>query len=88
MNLWKYHSFQSLNYLFKKHKLEIIDTKEISTHGGSIRIYAARKGKYKVSRNVKLQLQKENKSLNQKSFDQFKKNVVNSKIELLILLIN
>jgi 2-polyprenyl-3-methyl-5-hydroxy-6-metoxy-1,4-benzoquinol methylase len=78
----RYYSVQSLNYLFKKHKLEIIDTKEISTHGGSIRIYAARKGKYKVSRNVKLQLQKENKSLNQKSFDQFKKNVVNSKIKL------
>ena len=78
----RYYSLQSLNYLFKKHNLEIIDTKEISTHGGSIRVYAARKGKYKVSKNVKLQLQKENKNLNKKSFNQFKKNVVNSKIRL------
>ena len=78
----RYYSLQSLNYLFKKHNLEIINTKEISTHGGSIRVYAARKGKYKVSKNVKFQLQKENKNLNKKSFNQFKKNVVNSKIRL------
>ena len=78
----RYYSVQSLNYLFKKHKLEIINTKEISTHGGSIRVYAARKGKYKISKNVKLQLQKENKSLNKKSFNQFKQNVINSKIKL------
>tara|TARA_Y100000591_G_scaffold43707_1_gene32457 strand:+ start:2060 stop:3298 length:1239 start_codon:yes stop_codon:yes gene_type:complete len=78
----RYYSVQSLNYLFKKHNLEIINTKEISTHGGSIRVYAARKGKYKVSKNVKLQLQKEKKNLNKKSFNQFKKNVVSSKIKL------
>jgi hypothetical protein len=82
----RYYSVQSLNFLFKKHNLEIIDTKEIGTHGGSIRVYAARKGKYKVSRNVKLQLQKENKDLNKKSFDKFKKNVVNSKIKLFNLI--
>jgi len=78
----RYYSVQSLNYLFKKYNLEIINTKEISTHGGSIRVYAARKGKYKVSKNVKLQLQKENKNLNKKSFNQFKRNVVSSKIKL------
>ena len=78
----RYYSVQSLNYLFKKHNLEIIDTKEISTHGGSIRVYAARKGKYKVSKNVKYQLKKEDKNLNDKSFQQFKNNVVNSKIKL------
>ena len=78
----RYYSVQSLNYLFRKHNLEIIHTKEISTHGGSIRVYAARKGKYKVSKSVKLQLKKENKGLNKKSFIQFKKNVVNSKIKL------
>jgi hypothetical protein len=82
----RYYSVQSLNFLFKKHNLEIIDTKEIGTHGGSIRVYAAKKGKYKVSRNVKLQLQKENKNLNKESFDKFKKNVVNSKIKLFNLI--
>ena len=82
----RYYSLQSLNYLFKKHKFEIIDTKEIPTHGGSIRVYAARKGKFKVSKNVKTQLKKEKKYLNKKSFNQFKKNVVNSKIKLFNLI--
>ena len=54
----RYYSVQSLDYLFKKHNLEIIHTKEIFTHGGSIRVYAARKGKYKISKSVKLQLKK------------------------------
>ncbi len=82
----RYYSLQSLNYLFKKHRLEIIDTKEIPTHGGSIRVYAARKGKFKISKNVKKQLKKEKKYLNKKSFNQFKKNVVNSKIGLFNLI--
>ncbi len=78
----RYYSLESLNYLFKKHNLEIIDTKEIPTHGGSIRVFAARKGVYKVSNNVKKQLQKEKKYLNKKSFVNFKKKVVASKINL------
>ena len=84
----RYYSLQSLNYLFKKHKLEIIDTKEIPTHGGSIRVYAARKGQYKISSNVKKQILKENKYLNRKSFMDFKKNFVNSKIGLFNLIKN
>ena len=78
----RYYSLASLNYLFKKHNLEIIDTKEIPTHGGSIRVYAARKRLYKISKNVKKQFKKESKFLNKKSFNQFRKNVVNSKVNL------
>ena len=54
----RYYSLESLNFLLKKHNLEIIDTKEIPTHGGSIRVYAARKGMYKISNNVKNNLKK------------------------------
>ena len=78
----RYYSLASLNFLFKKHKLEIIDTKEIPTHGGSIRVYAARRGKYKISPNVKRQFKKEKKFLTTKSFENFKKNVVKSKVNL------
>ena len=78
----RYYSLESLNYLFKKHNLEIIDTKEIPTHGGSIRVYAARKGIFRISNNVTKQLQKEKKYLNKKSFLKFKKKVVTSKINL------
>jgi hypothetical protein len=73
---------ESLNFLLKKHNLEIINTKEIPTHGGSIRVYAARKGIYKISNNVKKQFKKEKKYLNKKSFENFKKNFVSSKINL------
>jgi len=78
----RYYSLESLNFLFKKHNLEIINTKEIPTHGGSIRVYAARKGAYKISPNVKKQLKKEKKFLNKKSFEKFRKNVVTSKVNL------
>ena len=78
----RYYSLESLNFLLKKHNLEIINTKEIPTHGGSIRVYAARKGIYKISNNVKKQFKKEKKYLNKKSFENFKKNVVLSKINL------
>tara|TARA_X000001036_G_scaffold258912_1_gene240718 strand:- start:353 stop:1591 length:1239 start_codon:yes stop_codon:yes gene_type:complete len=78
----RYYSLESLNFLLKKHNLEIIDTKEIPTHGGSIRVYAARKGIYKISKNVKNQFKKEKRYLNKKSFTKFKKNVVTSKVNL------
>ena len=78
----RYYSLESLNFLLKKHNLEIIDTKEIPTHGGSIRVYAARKGMYKISTNVRKQFKKEKKYLNKKSFAKFRKNVVSSKVNL------
>ena len=69
----RYYSVQSLKYLFEQHDLEIIDTKEIPTHGGSIRVYAAKKGRFKKSKNVEKQIKKERKYLNTKSFEKFKK---------------
>ena len=82
----RYYSLESLNYLFKKHNLQIFNVKEIPTHGGSIRVYAARKGAYKVSINVKKQLNKEKKNLNKKSFEKFRRNVVTSKLNLFSLI--
>lgn len=78
----RYYSLQSLKYLFKKNNLEIIDAKEISTHGGSIRVYAARKNCYKVSKNVKKIIEKEKIYLNTKSFAKFNKKVTLSKTGL------
>ena len=78
----RYYSLESLKYLFKKHSLEIIDIKEIPTHGGSIRVYAARKGIYKISKRVTNQFTKEKKYLNKKNFEKFKDNVVSSKINI------
>lgn len=48
----RYYSLTSLNYLFKKHGLEIFHVKQIPSHGGSIRVYAAKKGLYPKDENV------------------------------------
>ena len=82
----RYYSLDSLKFLFKKFNLEIIHTKEIPTHGGSIRVYAARKGIFKISTNVKKQLLKERKYLNKQNLDKFKNNVLKSKINLFSLI--
>jgi len=84
----RYYSLQSLNFLFQKHKLEIVDCKEIPTHGGSIRVYAARKGLFKISTRVKNQFKKERKFLNKNSFKIFKKKVVQSKVNLFNIIKN
>lgn len=84
----RYYSVQSLNYLFKKNNVEIIDVKEIPTHGGSIRVYAAKKGRYQISKNVKIQLNKEKKFLNYKNFKEFRHKVSMSKVKLYNLISN
>ena len=61
----------------ERHGLELIHTKEIPTHGGSIRVYAARKDTYQIKN-----------SINKNSLMNFKDKVVISKLELHSLLLN
>ncbi len=49
----RYYSLTSLNYLLSKYQLEIFKAERIDTHGGSIRVYAARKNIYKIDSSVK-----------------------------------
>ena len=42
----RYYSLRSLGHLLEMHGLEIFQARPIPTHGGSIRVYAARKGAY------------------------------------------
>ena len=84
----RYYSLHSLKFLLEKHGLEVIRAKEIPTHGGSIRVYAARKGMYKVKDTVKKQLDKEkNVILNKENLLEFKEKVVLSKLQLHSLLL-
>merc|ERR1711991_1091408 len=47
-------SLIAISNLLKIHKLKIIDTEILTTHGGSIRFYVARdESKYKISKSVK-----------------------------------
>ena len=65
------------------HGLEIFHVKEIPSHGGSIRVYASKKGNFKVDKTVSAQLKKEkNVVTGMKSFKQFEKKVIQSKLDL------
>lgn len=82
----RYYSLTSLNYLFQKHGLEIIRAKQIPTHGGSIRVYAARTGKFPVDSSVTRILEMEKKALTPKAFQEFRQKVVQSKLDLYSIL--
>ena len=82
----RYYSLSSLEYLFQKHGMEIIKAKQINTHGGSIRVYAANKGKYKIDNSFNELIEFETKQLFRKDLFDFKNKVVNSKLKLYSLL--
>jgi len=85
----RYYSLHSLKYLLERHGLELIHTKEIPTHGGSIRVYAARKDTYQIRDSVNKILKLEKKEIiNKNSLMNFKDKVVISKLELHSLLLN
>jgi hypothetical protein len=82
----RYYSLESLQYLLNKHGLEIIHAKPIPTHGGSIRVYASRKGVYEPQASVSKILQEE-KSFNvEQKLKEFKQRVILSKLHLHSLL--
>lgn len=84
----RYYSLTSLKYLFDRHGLEIIHAKRIPTHGGSIRVYADRKGVHPVKKSVEKILNEEkDKILSMESLIDFRNRVVLSKLKLYSLLL-
>ena len=82
----RYYSLSSLQYLFNKYNMEIIFAKRINTHGGSIRVYAAKKDRHKIDNNFLVLKDYENKELYCKELYNFKNKVINSKLNLYSLL--
>jgi SAM-dependent methyltransferase len=82
----RYYSLTALKYLLAEHDLEVIHARRIPTHGGSIRVYAARKGKKKVSDAVATMLEEERHGLSSEAFADFRRGVVSSKLGLLSLI--
>ncbi|MBD3379115.1 MAG: methyltransferase domain-containing protein [Candidatus Omnitrophica bacterium] len=83
----RYYSLHSLKYLLESHGLEVFHAKQIPTHGGSIRVYAARKGTRQVKPSVQAQLEAEKgKILDREDFREFSEKVMLSKLELYRLL--
>lgn len=82
----RYYSLQSLKFLLEMHGLEIIHAKKIPTHGGSIRVYAARKGQRPVQPSVAKLQAVEEKELAWENFMNFRGRVSRSKLDLMALL--
>ncbi len=79
----RYYSVHSLQYLLNMHGLEIIHVKRIPTHGGSIRVYAARKGAHTPDQTVGHILEQERMSgLDSAKQREFKQRLVLSKLDL------
>jgi hypothetical protein len=82
----RYYSLTSLKYLLEANGLEVIRARRIPTHGGSIRVYAARKGKYPVDGSVAEILAVEQAQLGDDALARFREGVVDSKLGLFALL--
>lgn len=83
----RHYSLHSLKYLLEKHGLEIIHAKQIPTHAGSIRVYAARTGKYPVENTVSPLLEEEKRAiLSKEALDNFRTKTIQAKLDLVALL--
>lgn len=82
----RYYSLTSLKYLLEMHGLDVIHAKPIPTHGGSIRVYAARQGSRPVSAAVGEILAHERTALTADCYAEFRRRVAASKLDLLALL--
>jgi hypothetical protein len=72
----------SLKYLLEMHGLDVIHATKIPTHGGSIRVYAARKGVYPVRDSIEERLADERQHLTPEALDDFRRKVVLTKLGL------
>jgi len=82
----RYYALQSLQFLLEMHGLEIIHAKRIPTHGGSIRVYAARQGHRPVQPSVADILSMEQRALTWDAFMDFRRRVSQSKLDLMAML--
>ena len=83
----RYYSVASLKHLLEMHELEIFHARPIPSHGGSIRVYAARRGTHTVQDSVRRMLAAEPRGeAMSKRLTVFRRDVVLSKLRLLSML--
>jgi hypothetical protein len=83
----RYYSVASLKHLLEMHGLEVFHARPIPSHGGSIRVYAGRKGTHPVQDSVQRMLDAEPRGeAMAKRLQQFKHDVLLSKLRLLSML--
>jgi hypothetical protein len=83
----RYYSLTSLANLLKMHGLEVFHARPIPTHGGSIRVYAARAGARPVNASVAAMLAQEPRGTALRArLDAFAREVMLSKLRLLAMI--
>ncbi len=84
----RYYCLKPLIQLFEKYDMEVFDCERISSHGGSIRVFASLKGKFAKSENVKDIIEYENKlKLSEiETYQKFAKKIYENKNKLISLL--
>ncbi len=83
----RYYSLHSLKYLLEMHGLEIFHAKKIPSHGGSIRVYAARRDAWPVQKSVRqMLLMEKGRVTSKQNLLQFSKKVTASKLSIMSLL--
>ncbi len=82
----RYYSLTSLSYLLGLHGLEVVHARPIPTHGGSIRVYAARRGARAASQDVARILAAEAAALTSEGLARFRRRVSQSKLDLMAML--
>ncbi len=83
----RYYSLNSLANLLQMHGLEVFHARAIPTHGGSIRVYAARRGVQPVNDSVAKMLAAEPRGEAMRArLERFRADVVLSKLRLLAMI--
>jgi len=82
----RYYSLTALNFLLNRFGLEAFHATRIPTHGGSIRVYAARKGRRAVQSSIAEIVDAEANTLSGEGVQAFRDGVVDSKLALHALL--
>jgi hypothetical protein len=82
----RYYSVTALKYLLEMHGFEILYARRIPTHGGSVRVYAARQGRYPVDPSLNQLLEEEKRGITSETLAQFARAVTQSKLDLLGLI--
>jgi hypothetical protein len=84
----RYYHLGALIHLLRRHDLEVFRVKRIPTHGGSIRVYAARRGQRSLDTGVAEQIAAEERAgiTDGSALTAFRKHVVASKLALMALL--
>jgi SAM-dependent methyltransferase len=84
----RYYHLGALIHLLRRHDLEVFRVKRIPTHGGSIRVYAVRKGQRPPDSSVAEQIAAEDRAgiTDGSALAAFRRRVVGSKLALMALL--